>query len=431
MERADSITVRYLSLAILFANAAPPYCSLLFSSSFRVFATCKERCESPARTSLGSVIGFLAIENAFESTKVPFRRSRPLIETGAADFVFRLLYYGLRHLLQSLTSPHSVNLHLRCALDVVEQVICVGYRLTYRGNAMVGHEEDRFVAEDLGKALAFRRIKSWASVIVVICNHFHHADFRLADLFNVGIFETGERTGKRHMRVEHGFSLRQRLVNWRVNAIAGSLDVTVPTLHLTIVDAYLHERRSLDLRPVHTKRNLVIAVGIARDHLGQVIEDSLVQAMHDCQSMCGCKIDASCHSSALHSWRLMRETWNCMANLLANVVSVSLAAAPRGIRQTRGKTAEPAYQRHRALLRPHAYRPRRGRATEKGTRDVSIDRIAFGPSPARAGLQVTQISRVNSGWRNDFATLSAACIQPAYGATKHDAAFWRLHTPSS
>ena len=36
-----------------------------------------------------------------------------------------------------------------------------------------------------------------------------------------------------------------------------------------------------------------------------------------------------------------------------------------------------------------------------------------------------------SGWRNDFATLSAACIQAAYGATKHDAAFWRLHTPSS
>src|SRR6266404_4194408 len=118
------------------------------------------QCVRPARTSLGSVIGFLAIENAFECTKVPFRRSRPLIETGAADFVFRLLYYGLRQLLQTLTSPHSVNLHLRCALEVVEQVICVGYRLTYRGNAMVGHEEDRFVAEDLGKALAFRRINS-------------------------------------------------------------------------------------------------------------------------------------------------------------------------------------------------------------------------------------------------------------------------------
>src|SRR5215831_6747478 len=116
----------------------------------------------------------------------------------------------------------------------------------------------------------------------------------------------------------------------------------------------------------------------------------------------------ACHYSALHSWRLMRETWNCMANLLANVVRVSLAAAPRGIQQTRGKTAEPAYQRHRALLRPHAYRPRRGRATEKGTRDVSIDRIAFGPPPARAGLQVTQISRVNSPDR----ARAAPCSSP-------------------
>src|SRR5262249_9166499 len=62
------------------------------------------------------------------------RRSRSLVETGAADFVLRLLYYGLRQLLQTLTRPHSVNLHLRCALDVVEPVICVGYRLAYRGN---------------------------------------------------------------------------------------------------------------------------------------------------------------------------------------------------------------------------------------------------------------------------------------------------------
>src|SRR5258708_12796513 len=107
------------------------------------------RCVRPAGTSLGSVIGFLAIENAFESTKVPFRRSRSLIETGAADFVFRLLYYGLRQLLQTLTSPHSVNLHLRCALDVVEQVICVGYRLTSPGTAMVAHEQTRFAPDHL------------------------------------------------------------------------------------------------------------------------------------------------------------------------------------------------------------------------------------------------------------------------------------------
>jgi hypothetical protein len=45
--------------------------------------------QGPARTSLGSVIGFLTIENAFESAKVPFRRSRSVVETGAADFVLR------------------------------------------------------------------------------------------------------------------------------------------------------------------------------------------------------------------------------------------------------------------------------------------------------------------------------------------------------
>src|SRR5262249_16067837 len=113
-------------------------------------------------------------------------------------------------------------------------------------------------------------------------------------------------------------------------------------------------------------------------------------APHSKERCAAARSTRACHSSALHSWQLMRETWNCMANLLANVVSVSLAAAPPALRQARAKTPEPACPRHRALLRPHAYRPRRGRATEKGTRDVSIDRIAFGPPPARAGLQVTQ-----------------------------------------
>jgi hypothetical protein len=32
-------------------------------------------------------------------------------------------------------------------------------------------------------------------------------------------------------------------MNWRVNAIAGPLDVAGPALHLAIVDAHLHERR--------------------------------------------------------------------------------------------------------------------------------------------------------------------------------------------
>src|SRR6516164_3649074 len=228
------------------------------------------------RMRLRSVIGVLTIENAFEGAKVPFRRCRSVVETGAADILFRLHYDGLRQLLQTLTGPHSVKLYLRCALDVIEPVVCLGNRLTYRGNAVVGHEQHRFIAEDLGKALAFLGIKGWASVIVVIRNHFHHADFRLADLFDAGIFETGKRTSKRHMRVEHDFGVQQRLMNWRVNAIAGPLDVAGPTLNLTIVDTHLHERRGLNLRPVHAKGDLVVAVRFARDHLGQVIDDTLV-----------------------------------------------------------------------------------------------------------------------------------------------------------
>ena len=160
---------------------------------------------------LRSVIGVLTIENAFEGAKVPFRRCRSVVETGAADILFRLHYDGLRQLLQTLTGPHSVKLYLRCALDVIEPVVCLGNRLTYRGNAVVGHEQHRFIAEDLGKALAFLGIKGWASVIVVIRNHFHHPDFRLADLIDAGIFETGERTSKRHMRVEHDFGLGSAL----------------------------------------------------------------------------------------------------------------------------------------------------------------------------------------------------------------------------
>jgi hypothetical protein len=78
-----------------------------------------------------------------------------------------------------------------------------------------------------------------------------------------------------------------------MNAIARSLDVAGSALYFAIVYAYLHKRRGLHLRPVHAEGNLVITVAFARDHLGQVIEDSLVQALHDGQSVRGRKIDAS------------------------------------------------------------------------------------------------------------------------------------------
>ena len=94
---------------------------------------------------------------------MPLRRSRSVVETGAADIILGLLYYRLRQPFQRLTGPHGVNLYLRSALEVIEPVVCVGYRFTHRRNAVVGHEQHRFVAEDLGKALAFLGIKGWAS----------------------------------------------------------------------------------------------------------------------------------------------------------------------------------------------------------------------------------------------------------------------------
>src|SRR5262249_52023170 len=117
-------------------------------------ASCHDRTASPSRQQNRKLqnIGL---------GRAAFRRCPSVVETGAADILLRLLYYGLRQLLQTLTGPHSVKLYLRCALDVIEPVVCVGNRLTYRGNAVVGHEQHRFIAKDLGKALAFLAIKGW------------------------------------------------------------------------------------------------------------------------------------------------------------------------------------------------------------------------------------------------------------------------------
>src|SRR6516162_5274611 len=76
------------------------------------------------------------------------------------------------------------------------------------------------------------------------------------------------------------------------------------------------------------------------------------------------------HSSALHSPRLMRETWNCMLNLLAKVV-------------------------HRRLLRARRERPRSRRAAEQ--RDEST-------SSHIATLAHYCVSRCASqqSWQRDF-----------------------------
>ena len=86
--------------------------------------------------------------------------------------------------------------------------------------------------------------------------------------------------------------LRQRLVDRRVDAVAGALDIAGAALHLAVVDADLHEGRGLHLRPVQAERDLVVAVGLARHRQRQVIEDALVEAVHDGDAVGGGEIDA-------------------------------------------------------------------------------------------------------------------------------------------
>src|SRR5215813_950820 len=133
----------------------------------------------------------------------------------------------------------------------------------------------------------------------------------------------------------------------------------------------------------------------------------------------------ACHSSALHSWRLMRETWNCMANLLANVVSVSLAAAPRGIRQTRGKTAEPAYQRHRALCHVAAVQPRKELVTFQLIELHSVPR-QLGPD-----CRLPKLAGSTAGGEMILQPCQPLVPNPLTARRSTTAAFWRLLTPSS
>jgi len=74
--------------------------------------------------------------------------------------------------------------------------------------------------------------------------------------------------------VEHGFCVRQRLVDRRVDAEAGALDVAGAAFDQAVVDADFHERRRGHLRPMHPERDLVVAVAAARHHQGQMVENA-------------------------------------------------------------------------------------------------------------------------------------------------------------
>ena len=76
-----------------------------------------------------------------------------------------------------------------------------------------------------------------------------------------------------------------------MDAEGGLLDLALPGQHAA-VEPNLHKAARRDLGPVQPERDLVIAVGLARDRQGQVIEDTLVEAVLDRQAVRRGEVDA-------------------------------------------------------------------------------------------------------------------------------------------
>src|SRR5258708_23792940 len=102
------------------------------------------------------VIGFLAVEKPLQRVEVAIP-GRFLTVFGPDRLVLLLRLpddFGL-HLAQLAPGPHRVELHLRGALEVVEQIIGLSDALAAHRNAVIGHEQDFLVrSEDAGEALA-------------------------------------------------------------------------------------------------------------------------------------------------------------------------------------------------------------------------------------------------------------------------------------
>ncbi len=130
-----------------------------------------------------------------------------------------------------------------------------------------------------------------SGIFVVIGNGAGKADLGLADLLDAGVFEPRQRAGVGHVGVEHRLRLRQRLVDRRVDAIAGALHLAFAALDLAIVDADFHEAGSRDLGPMRAERDLVVAIRAARHHEGQMVEDAFGKTLVEGQPVRGGEID--------------------------------------------------------------------------------------------------------------------------------------------
>ena len=133
--------------------------------------------------------------------------------------------------------------------------------------------------------------KAGPGVLHVVAGLHHHADLGLADGQDAGVFEPGERARVRHVGVHHAGGIR-------VQPVDGGMDAVARELHLPFareagaVEADLHERGCGHLRPVQPERDLQVAILLARNGEGQVIEDSLLKSVHHGKPVGRGEIDA-------------------------------------------------------------------------------------------------------------------------------------------
>ena len=172
---------------------------------------------------------------------------------------------------------HRVDLLLRGALGVVEQVEGLGDRRRDGRDAVARHHQDLLVADDAGEPLALGRIERRPAIAVVVGGVHRDRDFGLADRQDALVLQPRQRARERHVGVEHRAGVLREAMDRRVDAVAGALDVALAGEPLAVI-ADFHEAACRHLGPVEAERDLVVAVVRARHAEGQVIEDALVEA---------------------------------------------------------------------------------------------------------------------------------------------------------
>ena len=140
----------------------------MVGTALRTFAHPTAPAFAATTEKLRRVIRLLAIQHPLQRIEMPLGRGRALVEMIVPVIALGLFDHGGRKLLQFLSRPHCVDLHLGGALDVLEHV--VGFRdgRADRGDAVVGHEQHFLVADHAGQPRAFGGIERRAGVFIII-----------------------------------------------------------------------------------------------------------------------------------------------------------------------------------------------------------------------------------------------------------------------